>query len=838
MEIRKFQSLIPIAPNTDIVTGAKPGKSPKTQENNEVPAQKPEAKERQTPADSITISGKTGGPKDQHELAFDFLQEDGIFKTAGSKSEDIKAVVMKDGGLDFLVDVIDSAKDTIDLKIYIITGKEKKTTDALLRALDRGVKVRLMVEEKPFYWDPDTFDDNPSQEMIDMLKEKGADVKWTNPKYTGSRVTHEKSLIMDDKRGVIMTGNLGKSISTNLDIAAILMKDPDTVSDLKAVFDYDWERTNEEDLMEIIKDTKLIVSPDNSKERISGFIDSAKKSLIILNQAFSDDKTVKKVLDKHREGVDVRVIVGDALKNDGNMYAAAHMKANGVNIKYMEDPYLHAKAAIVDSMDEDKSDDVSFIGSQNFSYSAIRKNREMGIVFDDPEGQVRQIIEKYQDHVEEVPDKQVATKAMYTGGLIKKSIRNAETSIILQARIMSDEAVARDLVKAKKRGVDVKVILPDEGFMGELNSESIEIMKDGGVQVKCVGYGNDLEGVNVVTDGKSAVLSAGDLSWSSFNKRMNMGVIDVEVSEVKDIQNIMLGRFEGKDDDEIKIEDPDILAIGANKRGKLIETFDGAKKEIEIATDIIDDREIMDILKKKAGEGVNVKLILNDRETSDENADDLREGGVDVRISEGIKLATNYINIDNQKLAVGGGDLGRNSIERGSGLGVIIDDSEIIEKTDPVFNTRWATSAVDQAEDNITLTKKTLKTYYNLEGELLDSIMDRSKYGVNVKIKVEKCYGKDMPEYVEKKNKFLRMLAKLDPKDKDDLKTIARAYDIPFNPTQAIEYQVKLIDALSKLNEGEQLVNLEMAEPESIGEEFVVVDGDKMSYGKLIGKDK
>jgi len=836
MEIRKSGHLIPKTPDIDIVTGKRPAKTQKTQESKETPAKKPETGDKTTETDLATISANTGEIKDQHDLAFNFLHEEGIFKPAGTKADDIKAVVMKDGGLDFLADIIDSAKDTVDMKIYIITGQEKKTTDALLRALDRGVKVNLMVEEKPFYWDPDTFDDNPSQEMIDMLKERGAQVKWTNPKYTGARVTHEKSIVLDNERGVIMTGNLGKSANTNLDIAAVLIKDPGTVKDLKAVFDYDWERTNEEDLMEIIKDTKLVVSPDNSKEKIGGLIDGARKSLVILNQSFSDDKTVKRVIDKKREGVDVRVIVGDALKNDGNMYAAAHMKAAGIDVGYMETPYLHAKAAIVDSLDEDKSDDVSFVGSQNFSFSAIRKNREMGIVFDDPDGQVRQIIEKYEDRVEEVPDKQVATEAMYTSGLIKKSIKNAENSIILQARIMSDEAVAKNLVRAKKRGVDVRVILPDKGFAGKLNSESIKILQEGGVQVKTAGYGNDLEGINMVVDGREAVMSAGDLSWSAFNERMNMGVINVQGSEVKDIQNILSGRFEGKPDDEIKVEDPDVLAIGSDKREKLMQTLDGAKKEIEIATDTIDDWGIMDILKKKVQEGVNVKLILNDRDINHQNTPALKEAGVDVRISEGKKLATNYINIDNEKLAVGGGDLGWKSLKKGSGLGVLIEDPEIVEKTDPAFDARWAGSAVDQAEDNITLTIGDLKTYDDIQKELLASIMDRPKYGVGVKIRAENCYGKDMPEYVEKKNRFLRMLVKLDPEDKNDLKTLARIYDVPFNPEQAIEYQAKLKEVLSNLGEGEELINMEMMKPGSIKEEFIVVDGEKMSYGKLTGE--
>jgi len=406
----------------------------------------------------------------------------------------IRAVVMKDGGLDLLAGLIDAAEKSIDLKMYIITGGEEKTMNALTRALDRNVKVRLMVEEKPFYWEPDSQQENPSQKAIDALKKKGAEVKWTNPRYSGNRVTHEKSLILDGKRGVIMTGNLGKSANTNLDIGAVLIKDKDSNNDLQAVFDYDWNRTNDKDLLEIIADTKLVVSPDNSWDKLTKLVDSAKKSMMILNQAFSDNDMMKKIIAKKVEGVDVKVVIGDGLTNDGNIYPAGHMKAHGIKVGFMEKPYLHAKAMTIDSLDNDPSDDKSFIGSQNFSTSAFKRNREMGIIFDDPDGQIRDIIKKYGTCVEEVPDKQASTNARTTGDIIKKTIYNAERSIILQARLLTDTAVAKNLVSAKKRGVDVKVILPDKGFLGELNKPAIDILKEGKVSLKLIGDGENIRG--------------------------------------------------------------------------------------------------------------------------------------------------------------------------------------------------------------------------------------------------------------------------------------------------------------------------------------------------------
>ncbi|HPZ10374.1 MAG TPA: phospholipase D-like domain-containing protein, partial [Candidatus Eremiobacteraeota bacterium] len=738
--------------------------------------------------------------------------ETGVFEEAFEKGNiddrlGVSVQVMKDGGLDFLANMIKSAKKSIDLKIYIMTGNEEKTMSALLDAAKRGVKVRVMVEQTPFYWVKDSNEENPSQVAIDQLTAAGAEVKWTNPKYSFSRVTHEKSIVIDGNKGMILTGNLGASANTNLDIGAILLKDPKTVKDLATVFNYDYDRLNEQDknLMDMIGGTELVVSPDNSRSKITDLIDSAKKSLVIMNQALSDEKLTLQILEKHREGVDVEVIMSDTLIGEGNLSSSTFLKSKGVKIKYMENPYLHAKAIAVDAKDDDPSDDVAYIGSQNFSTAAIDKNREMGVIFPDPNKGVLNLVNKYYPNTEEVPDKQISASEIYTGGLLKKAIKLAEESIIMSAVMITDNSIVKSLIKAKEDGKDVKVIIPDKPFGDKpMNEKAIQELQEAGVPLKIAGKNDNIEGTTLVVDNCRAIISNEGLTWTALNKAHNLGMVAIDPGEVSDFGKILNAQFKGEILDAASL-DKDIIA-GNAKKDRTLNVIKKAKSVIEIESKEVSDLSVLGILKKKISDGVKVKILCSDSKKNRENLKELIDCGADVVFDTSKPIGSNYINVDNQEIIVGGGNLGFNSLKKGGGIGVIIQDKEVIKKSDPDFSKNWVRGKVYSAEKEVHLEKKIIAVRDGVDGTALSSMLSKAKYGIPVSIKAEQVFGSPIDKSVENVNRALHNIVKLDPSNEDDAKKLSRHFDV-FEIDEAVKYQENLRNVLNSLPEGENLVN-------------------------------
>ena len=93
-------------------------------------------------------------------------------------------------------------------------------------------------------------------------------------------------------------------------------------------------------------------------------------------QSLSDDTLTDAIILAHKDKVAVRVVL--ATGNDatpGQMAEIAKLKAAGVPLRGVATPYIHAKAVVVDNAKV-------FVGSQNFTTTALLQNREIGVVTD------------------------------------------------------------------------------------------------------------------------------------------------------------------------------------------------------------------------------------------------------------------------------------------------------------------------------------------------------------------------------------------------------------------------------------------------------------------------
>ncbi|CAN5750045.1 hypothetical protein BH11MYX3_BH11MYX3_46850 [soil metagenome] len=260
-----------------------------------------------------------------------------------------------------LTTLIDSAKTSLDVQMYLFTVKP--LADRVVAAKQRGVIVRVIL-------DPDEAG-NAAVEPI--LMSGGVTVRQASPLYTYS---HAKYLIVDRATPAVMSMNFNIDAMSNERNYGVIDKDPEDVSDLMAIFDMDWALAgNEAPRPADLTCTRLIVSPNNSRQRVIELINSAKSTLELELMYLSETAVRNAVGQAKQRGVTVRVILEDPTDE-----SVTFLTGLGIPVKFPPSSiYLHSKLIIADG--------VAFVGSENMSLTSLSKNREVGVLVTEPAGQ-------------------------------------------------------------------------------------------------------------------------------------------------------------------------------------------------------------------------------------------------------------------------------------------------------------------------------------------------------------------------------------------------------------------------------------------------------------------
>ena len=260
------------------------------------------------------------------------------------------------------LNLINGATKSIDLTMYEL--EDLNVEQALVAAQHHGVNVRVLLNHG-YYGSPSS----ANQAAYNYFLANQVPVHWT-PSYFA--LTHQKTLVVDGKTASIMTFNFTpKYYPTGRDFA-VNDTDAKDVAAIEAAFDSDWNAHK----TTAPAGDDLVWSPGSEPEMLS-LIDSAKYSLQIYNEEMADTNVEKALENAARRGVNVQVVMTDS---SSWQTAFEQLTAAGVKVHTYArsaSTYIHAKMIIADGK-------TAFVGSENFSPTSLDKNRELGIVLNDP----------------------------------------------------------------------------------------------------------------------------------------------------------------------------------------------------------------------------------------------------------------------------------------------------------------------------------------------------------------------------------------------------------------------------------------------------------------------
>jgi cardiolipin synthase len=279
-----------------------------------------------------------------------------------------QAIVEPRDGSAPVLELIDGARETICVKMFTFTSDD--IAASLIAAQKRGVKVRVMLNPAR------SSGSRANDDMKLRLEGGGIAVAWSSAAFA---VTHEKSMVIDNRVAMIATFNFGIKYFTLTRDYGIVTKDHTVAAEIERCFQSDWDRcdfTRQER-------SAMLWSNAGSRALMCAFVDQAKHTLDVQHPKFVDAVVLDRLMDAHERGVRVQVICGgkhgistwDILDTFASLRL---MRRHGIKIRKQKHLRLHAKLLLADGKR-------ALVGSMNIDRSAFDLRRELGCFVNDPQ---------------------------------------------------------------------------------------------------------------------------------------------------------------------------------------------------------------------------------------------------------------------------------------------------------------------------------------------------------------------------------------------------------------------------------------------------------------------
>ena len=275
-------------------------------------------------------------------------------------------IILPDDSSRPVLDAVNTANRSLRIKMFAFSYRP--LLDAVVDAHRRGVQVKVMLN--PERRDGETDNDHARN----ILRENEVSVSESNPAF---RVTHEKSMVVDDEYAFVESSNwTHENFTTTRDYAVVTPRTRE-VTEITECFDADWSR----ETFVPRDDSRLVWCPDNGRARIAEFIDSSRETLFIQNERYQDPVIIERLERASRRGVKIHVMARRPhhLKADKLVEGVSGLRMLedvGIKIHQLKHLKLHAKMILADHQR-------AIVGSVNLSPGSFDHRRELAIEVDD-----------------------------------------------------------------------------------------------------------------------------------------------------------------------------------------------------------------------------------------------------------------------------------------------------------------------------------------------------------------------------------------------------------------------------------------------------------------------
>lgn len=266
------------------------------------------------------------------------------------------------------------------------------------------------------------------------------------------------------------------------------------------------------------------------------------------------------------------------------------------------------------------------------------------------------------------------------GAMLVAAIDGATTSVHMTMYLLTDQDVIDALVRAHRRGADVRVILNQNfpsGFTD--NADSFTQLAAAGIQVHWAPSRFALTHTKcVIIDAREAWIMTMNATTSAPTSNREYLAVDHGAVDVRDAEAIFAADFANVD---FPTYAGPLLVAPINAEQRLFDLITHAQHSIDVEEEELSDTGIVNALVGAAGRGVTVRiLIASGSLTSAQQAavTNLMNAHVPVRYLANPDIHAKAIVVDNALAYVGSINLTTASITHNRELGLITDDAAAV----------------------------------------------------------------------------------------------------------------------------------------------------------------
>jgi len=264
----------------------------------------------------------------------------------------MKLITQPDEGIRPLVAAVTRAKSRVHIVIFRFDLDELE--DALAAAVKRGVEVVALIAHT------NKGGEQSLRKLEQRMLKKGVTVNRTNDDMVRY---HGKLLIVDRCIAYVLGFNYTAQDLQSRSFG-IIVRSRRIVKELLRLFDSDANRTP---YTPRVRD--LVISPENARSRLHGFLRKARTTLDIYDPQAADDEMLALLQKRASRGVRIRII--GALEEKWQ-------KAGFAAVQQLRGGRLHVRAIVRDGRR-------AFIGSQSLRKLELDQRREVGVIIRDRE---------------------------------------------------------------------------------------------------------------------------------------------------------------------------------------------------------------------------------------------------------------------------------------------------------------------------------------------------------------------------------------------------------------------------------------------------------------------
>jgi len=287
---------------------------------------------------------------------------------------------------------------------------------------------------------------------------------------------------------------------------------------------------------------RVIVQPDDGVQPVRDFLASAQKSLLIKQFTFTEPSLVAAVIERHRAGVAVRVMLNPARSGGdrANDETFEQFSAAGVNVQWSNPTFYvtHEKSIVVDET-------AALVATFNLCEKYFTLTRDYGVITTDAE-HVAQIVEVFDadwSHTDWEP-------SQYHGLLwsnsnsryhMAKFIDTAEHRLRIQHPKYVDAVILDHIAAAVGRGVNVHVLCGGKHGISDWDIldtfASLRTLRRFGAKVRKQ-KNLRVHAKLVIVDDHEALVGSMNIDRSAFDLRRELGVMVKDPDAVAQLSQV------------------------------------------------------------------------------------------------------------------------------------------------------------------------------------------------------------------------------------------------------------------------------------------------------------